>query len=423
MGSIPEPQPALRVIIVGGSYGGLSAALNLQDLCHGLPPRDSPPAVGTEFVPGPQFPIDITIVDERDGFYHLIGSPLALASETFAQKFWIKYSDMPALQSPDIHVLQGSVTSVDPARKIAIYTPHGNNTVPAELAYDYFIAAAGLRRPWPVVPQSLRKKEFLLKTGEHTRSSTAAKHGVVIVGGGAVGVEMAAELKHTHPSLPVTLVHSHSKLLSSEPLPDEVKDTALELLRETDVTVLMNHRLERSEEEVDGEGGKCVRVWFANGESLRAGRVDLAVSRGRPATGFLPAEVLDGEGYVKIKADLSFAPDHFAVGDLAKWSGIKRCGAAMHMGYYAVHNIHQLMAVRERAATAGKEEKEPKFLELGEIPPMIGLAVGKKAVAYWPERGVSSGEEVLSAFFGEDLGFSICWNHMRLGTAPEGKVE
>lgn len=105
---------------------------------------------------------------------------------------------------------------------------------------------------------------------------------------------------------------------------------------------------------------------------------------------------------------LSFAPAHFAVGDLAKWSGIKRCGAAMHQGYYAAHNIHQLMALQQRAATGGIKEggDEPKFLELGEIPPMIGLAVGKKAVAYWPEAGVSSGEEVMSAFFGDDLGFS-----------------
>ncbi len=77
----------------------------------------------------------------------------------------------------------------------------------------------------------------------------------------------------------------------------------------------------------------------------------------------------------------------------------------MHQGYYAAHNIHQLMALQERRVKGGKEQ-EPKFLELGEIPPMIGLAVGKKAVAYWPEAGVSSGEDVLKAFFGEDLGFS-----------------
>lgn len=36
---------------------------------------------------------------------------------------------------------------------------------------------------------------------------------------------------------------------------------------------------------------------------------------------------------------------------------------------------------------------------------MIGLAVGKKAVAYGPEVGTVSGEEVMQAYFRDDLGF------------------
>jgi len=91
---------------------------------------------------------------------------------------------------------------------------------------------------------------------------------------------------------------------------------------------------------------------------------------------------------------------HYAIGDIALWSGIKRCGAAMHMGYYAAHNIHQTM----QQIVNGKQEEE--LLELNEIPPMIGLAVGKQAVAYWPENGTIYGEKVLRDFFGEDLGFT-----------------
>jgi hypothetical protein len=72
----------------------------------------------------------------------------------------------------------------------------------------------------------------------------------------------------------------------------------------------------------------------------------------------------------------------------------------MHMGYYAATNIHQQMQLDTGKVT------EPKFLELNEIPPMIGLAVGKQAVSYWPEAGVDSGEGVMKVFFGEDLGFS-----------------
>lgn len=100
-----------------------------------------------------------------------------------------------------------------------------------------------------------------------------------------------------------------------------------------------------------------------------------------------------------LPTDAPHTADHFAIGDIAQWSGIKRCGAAMHMGYLAAHNIHQLMQQRLKNA-------EPEFVKLDEVPPMIGLAVGKKAVAYWPEGGVTSGEDVLKNFFGDDLGFS-----------------
>lgn len=36
---------------------------------------------------------------------------------------------------------------------------------------------------------------------------------------------------------------------------------------------------------------------------------------------------------------------------------------------------------------------------------MIGLAVGKKAVAYGPDMGTVSGEDVMEAYFRNDLGF------------------
>ena len=90
---------------------------------------------------------------------------------------------------------------------------------------------------------------------------------------------------------------------------------------------------------------------------------------------------------------------HFAIGDLAAWSGIKRCGGAMHMGYYAASNIHQVMLQQLQG-------RDPKFNELAEIPPMIGLAVGKKAMSYGPGQGVMSGEDVMEVFFGDDLGFT-----------------
>lgn len=70
MGSLAEMQTSqpFSVLIAGGAYAGLSAALNLQDLCRGLPPRCGEQPAEGEHTSTPLLDVDITIVDERDGF-------------------------------------------------------------------------------------------------------------------------------------------------------------------------------------------------------------------------------------------------------------------------------------------------------------------------------------------------------------------
>lgn len=63
--------PPFRILVAGGSYAGLSAALNLLDLCGRRAPRCGEPTKLDESNPVPDISIDITIVDERDGFCKL----------------------------------------------------------------------------------------------------------------------------------------------------------------------------------------------------------------------------------------------------------------------------------------------------------------------------------------------------------------
>lgn len=56
-----------NILIIGGSYAGLSAAVNLLDLHRGLQPRQSKePYIHQRQLP--KYSIKITIIDERDGF-------------------------------------------------------------------------------------------------------------------------------------------------------------------------------------------------------------------------------------------------------------------------------------------------------------------------------------------------------------------
>lgn len=423
MGSVPESVPAVRVFIAGGSYAGLSAAVNLLDLGNGLSPRMSnEPYAHHPSVPKVNF--EITIADERDGYYHLIGSPLALADADYAKKAWVRFQDIPGLQLPNVKFVQGSVSSVDCAAKTATVID-GTTKEAVTHPYDYFVTATGLRRVWPVVPQALTQKQYLVEAETQIKALDNAKDGVVVVGGGAVGIEMAAELKHVKPHLKVTLVHSRDRLMSSEPLPDDCRDKALEMVKETGVEVLLDHRLASSTKVDSPDGSSKYEVQFTNGHKMTASVVIMALSNSTSTASYLPSSATDPEGYVKIVSNMSFEPNsvpnassHFCAGDVAKWSGIKRCGAAMHGGHYIAHNIHQSVLQQQ------DPRHEPRFQHLQEIPPMIGLAVGKNAVAYSPDGGLSSGPEVMQAYFRDDLGWAICWEYMQLGgRKPEVKLQ
>ncbi|KAG5944690.1 hypothetical protein E4U53_006830 [Claviceps sorghi] len=400
--------PTVRIFIAGGSYAGLSTAVNLLDLGRGLMPRMSEKKHEHHSDLG-LVNWDITIADERDGFYHLIGSPLALADTEYASKTWIKFQDLPGLATPQVKFVHGSVRSVDCAALTATTVDNTTGTVTTH-RYDYFVAATGLRRAWPVVPQSLTREQYLLEVEEHVHAVAKARHGVVVVGGGAVGIEMAAELKMVRPQMDVTLVHARDRLLSSEALSNECKDKALELLRDAGVEVLLGHRLASikmsgAETTAGDDASPQYELAFTNGKFLRAGAVIMAVSNSTStARTYLPSSALDEQGYVHIRSSAMFAPgtpnaqQHFCAGDLTKWSGIKRCGWAMHTGHYVAHNIHQLVLQRHTG-------QEPSLMQLDEVAPMIGLAVGTKAVASGPE-GTTSGEHVLQAYFKHDLGFT-----------------
>lgn len=108
-------------------------------------------------------------------------------------------------------------------------------------------------------------------------------------------------------------------------------------------------------------------------------------------------------------SSLQFSPtipnntDHFAVGDITAWSGIKRVGRALYMGQCAAVNILQLMAA---ASKQRKEGEKYDLYEYPEVPPMMALALGSTAVTYHPSTGVSGGAEAYKTSFGTDLGLS-----------------
>ena len=216
---------------------------------------------------------------------------------------------------------------------------------------------------------------------------------------------MAAELKLVEPTLNVTLIHSRRDLLSSEPLPDDFKERVLVTLRQTGVDVILSSRVVDVVPVKYTDGTPTSRLILKDSTHIIASHVIWAVSRSTPTSSYMPPSTLDSEGYINVEPTMNIAIDnpnsqkHFAVGDIASWSGIRRCGGAMHMGHIAALNIYQQLLSNQTGCI-------PKFTEIAAFPAMIALAVGSKAVVYSPTKGTVSGEEQMKLYFGEDLGLT-----------------
>lgn len=341
---------------------------------------------------------------------------------------WKRFSRLNELQNPNLSFKHGTVTSIDPESKVATYLDRSG--AEREQAYDYVIVATGLKRHWPAVPKSGSYEEYLqdgekfiekIVGGDPEKPQDGRR--VVIIGAGAVGIEFAGEIKNYYPNIDVTLIHSRSQVLSSEPLPSEVKDQVGTILEEEGVKVVLGNRANITELP-SGE----YEVKLADGRILTADFVIDSTKKGEPTTGIIPAQCLNEDKEIEVNENLTFKADianreaHFGVGDVIAWTGIKRAGSAMVMGQAAAQNIFASILNEEAAAESSADEKpaEPlKHTELPSWPAVIGIAVGKQCLTYDKTNGMKFGVDVMQGYFGEDLGWASNLKYLQLSDVAE----
>ncbi|KAF1961882.1 FAD/NAD(P)-binding domain-containing protein [Byssothecium circinans] len=418
--------PRQKILVVGCAYGGITAVLNLLDLEKGKPRQAVYPGAdvsGRRLKGG----LEVTVIDERDGYFHSVGAPLAHVTPKHTSLMWRRFSRLNELKQSNLHFKHGSVKNIDPGSKVATWLDRSGET--QQQAYDYLIMATGLKRHWPAVPKSGSYEEYLQDGKEFISKIVGGNpekpqdgRRVVIIGAGAVGIEFASEIKNYYPGIKVTLIHSRSQVLSSEPLPSEVKDQVGTLLKEEGVEVVLGNRASITELPT-GE----FDVKLANGTTLTADFVIDSTKKGSPTTSNLPPECLNDDGEIVVNQDLTFKhgipnrSSHFGVGDVIAWTGIKRAGSAMVMGQAAAQNIY-VSILNAEAAASGTSAPLP-LTELPSWPAVIGIAVGKQCLTYDKGNGMKYGVEVMQGYFQDDLGWAGNLKYLQLTDVIEVKEE
>ncbi|KAJ2796267.1 hypothetical protein H4S07_006270, partial [Coemansia furcata] len=220
----------IRIAVAGGNYGGLSA---MRELYLQLLATD-PDYNGTKQAP-PNPNVKITLIDRRDGFVHYLGMTRGLCQSDYGNKLWVPYSAMPWLQHSSISVKKGIVTRIA-SRHIELADTSDR------VEFDYLVVALGLSRAAPIGVAASTRDEYL-RDMDRQRGLISEAQSVVVVGGGAVGTELAAEIKSDFPQKEVTLIHSHSLPIPGPSFTSEFRQSVASVLQSLGVKTLFCERV------------------------------------------------------------------------------------------------------------------------------------------------------------------------------------
>ncbi|KAJ2780347.1 hypothetical protein GGI15_003569, partial [Coemansia interrupta] len=389
----------IRIAIAGGNFAGLSAVKSLYTHLLAAPDHD-----GTSQAPA-NLSISITLIDRKDGFLHYLGMTRGLTQPAYGNSLWLPYASMPWLSHPSITVRQNIISRICPSHIELADSPDS-------VEFDYLLVALGQSRRAPIGSAASTQEAHLRDMAKYHGEIEAAQN-IVVVGGGAVGTELAADLKTDFSDKHITLVHSRN-LPVAGPFSDVFRRHVVDELEKLGVDLVLGERVVSQNasaqdafnvevptkhkyadvlpELVDTVGRDVVLttdsgrtlhadlVFNTLGASTRAPLIALPESAGQP-----PLFAADGlRVNAALQLDDPLYPHIFAAGDVASRDKVKLAGAAAGAGRMAGANIAKLVDARlkgldtppldeaKKRGPGGKGPKNGPPSEFGHIKLVLG---------------------------------------------------
>lgn len=230
----------------------------------------------------------------------------------WAQHNWISFDRFRGLDR--VRTVHGTLTGADlDGRTVAVRTAHGATVT---VGYDALVISTGVtngfwRRP---TLQTHAEIDADLRAA-HDRLAAAAS--VIVVGGGAAAVSSAANIARTWPGKSVELYYPGDRALTQ--YHPRTWSRIERRLLDAGVTLRPGHRAVLPDDFTGDEITTGPVRWSTGQPDSDADAVLWTVGRVRPNTAWLPPELLDDDGFVRVTPELR-VPGHrgvFAVGDVA----------------------------------------------------------------------------------------------------------
>ncbi|KAJ1720301.1 hypothetical protein LPJ53_005052 [Coemansia erecta] len=213
----------IHVVIVGMSVAGTNVARAVA-------------ALSMQGYPN----LRVTMVDKNEFYYHVIGAPRAVVEKGFGKKLlWPIHNYLENYEvdkaNPKHRFIQASLKAVNSDKTVEL----SDRQV---LAFDYLVLSTGATNTTPS-HFSGTTYETIEKQMDDVYESVKKAQEILVVGGGAVGVEVAGEIAYAYKDKKVTLVHSAERLLPLKFKPG-LSNGAVDKLERLGVRVVLNEKIE-----------------------------------------------------------------------------------------------------------------------------------------------------------------------------------
>ncbi|ETL85401.1 hypothetical protein L917_15038 [Phytophthora nicotianae] len=275
----------------------------------------------------------------------------------------------------------------------AIGTDDKESETTEKLKFDYLVLATGSTYSVPIKPDNRDyARSATEKKLQEVRGHIERAEKVLVVGGGAVGCEVAAEIKVKYPSKSVTIVDANKQLISGSNLRDKFYSYLNASLEKLGVKVVLGERLT---ERLTGNGFEQRTLRTDKGTEIESD-IQLLCGGFRPVATLvqeMDSSLVTDQGFVKVNEKLQLEGSKyrsiFALGDMCNHPTPKM---AIWAGEQASFLAGELAAVIRK--------KQTDF-----IKPFAGVAIEAMILPLGPSGGVSQ----LPMFGGIVLGDWFTW--------------
>lgn len=224
-----------------------------------------------------------------------------------------------------------------------------------KINFDYLIISSGSRYSVPIKEQDVA---ITLRTKHLKESSKKLKESreILIIGGGLVGIELAAEIATHYKDKKITIIHSHNRLIPRNN--EKTAKYAEKFLRKKKVDLIFGERVENF--------GKK-EYTLSNGKKIKADIVFLATGI-EPNFEFMKknfSDVLNEENYIIVNEYMQVKGNKniFAVGDVNDCAVEKTAQNAERQAKLIAHNLQALE--RENKLKKYSPKKTSLVISLG----------------------------------------------------------